>query len=98
MIVLIWIVTILILGLVFGEIRHRLNLKKKMVKNEKVNKLIDNSLTDNDIHNLSSEENYSGYIPLTVLSTRGSWRLGQDNTLNYIDFSTLRDEEYSKTL
>lgn len=98
MLILFWSITILVLGLVFGEIRYRLNHKKRLQKKEKINNLRDNSSSENDIHGLSAEDYYSDYIPLTTLSTRGSWRLGQGKALSYESFSTLRDEEYRKYL
>lgn len=98
MIILIWIIAILILGFVFGEIRHRIEHKKKMEQSNAISKLISNDSMDDSAHGISTEDKFIDFIPMATLSTRGSWRLGQGKTLSYTNFSILRNEEYSKKL
>lgn len=99
MIVLIWILCVLIIVILFGEIRFRqLKTRKKSNGVIKTGTREWSDSIDSDIDILDVEMPASSIIPSTILAKRGSWRLAQDLVLNVDDFTELSACEYSKVL
>lgn len=97
MIIVYWIISVLILAVLIGEIRFR-QLRK--IRNNKkkfdVKKWTDS--VDKDMDVLSIESFGKELVPTTKLAKRGSWRLAQDLVMSEGDFVELRECEYSKSL
>lgn len=98
MIILDWIVSVISIILVFGELRYR------YIKNGKGNnKIFQSSIEwtdsiDKDIDSLNIEMPASIMIPTTSIAKRGSWRLAQDMVMGVQDFVEMKEAEYDKYL
>ncbi|MGN1158021.1 MAG: hypothetical protein ACI4TK_17745 [Agathobacter sp.] len=94
MIILFWIISVLIISVLIGEIRfHQLkNINKKF----NIEKWTDS--IDKDIDGLSIESFGTEIVSTKKIAMRGSWRLAQDLVMNVSDFTELKECEYSKSL
>lgn len=97
MIILFWIISVVIISVLIGEVRFQ-QLKKLRNTNKKFNIEKWTDSMDKDIDNLSIESFGTELVPTTKLAMRGSWRLAQDSVMNVSDFTELRECEYSKSL
>lgn len=97
MIVLIWFIAVLIIIVLFGELRfHQLKTVRKNSKLFITEEWSDS--IDRDIDILDVEMPASSTIATTTLAMRGSWRLAQDLVINKTDFMELSACEYNKVL
>lgn len=97
MIILLWIVSVLIIAVLIGEIRfQRLRVSRNDNKKLSIRKWTDS--IDRDMDVLGIEGSETEFVPATKLAMRGSWRLAQDMVMNAGDFVELRECEYSKSL
>lgn len=98
MIIGIWIVTIICLIVVFGEIKyHCFDVKdveqaKKLFAREWIESV------DVDMEELSMEHTDDEFVSTRALAMRGSWRLAKNQVMGMKTFSDLRAEEYCKKL
>lgn len=98
MIILVWIISVISMIMVFGELRYR------YIKNDKGNNKIFQSSTewtdsiDKDIDSLSIEMPESIMIPTASIAKRGSWRLAQDMVMGVQEFVEMKEAEYCKYL
>lgn len=97
MIILFWIISVLIISVLIGEIRFQ-QLRGLKNNNKKFNIEKWTDSMDKDINGLSIESVGTELVPTTKLVMRGSWRLAQDLVMNESDFTELRECEYSKNL
>lgn len=97
MIILFWIISVLIISVLIGEIRFQ-QLRELKNTNKKFNIEKWTDSMDKDINSLSIESFGTELVPTTKLAMRGSWRLAQDLVMNVSDFTELRECEYSKSL
>lgn len=97
MIILIWFICLIIIIILFGEIRfHQLKKRKKNSAVFITKEWSDN--IDRDIDILDVEASTSSIVPTTTLAMRGSWRLAQDLVMKKSDFAELSACEYNKIL
>lgn len=97
MIILFWIIGILVIACLIGEIRFRqLRVLRSTNKRFNIGKWTDS--IDKDMDVLDIEFNETEFVPTTKLAMRGSWRLAQDSIMSTSDFAEIRDCEYSKCL
>lgn len=97
MIVVIWLVSIIFLSIIIGEIKYQYS---------KINYVNDFNFSiqdweqniDTEIKNLSIEYLNDNFVSSKKISMRGSWRLAQDKVMGMEYFSRLKQEEYSKKL
>lgn len=98
MIILFWIICILIISVLIGEIRFRqLKIARKSV-NKKFNIERWTDSIDKDVDMLEIESFGVDLVPTTKLAMRGSWRLAQDLVMSMSNFVELRECEYNKSL
>ena len=97
MIILFWIISILVIAILIGEIRFRqLRAVKSTNRDFRIGKWTDSIDKDMDVLNIECFE--TEFVSAAKLAMRGSWRLAQDLVMNVGDFMELRECEYSKNL
>ena len=97
MIIVFWIISVLIMAVLIGEIRFQW-LRALRNTNKKINFEKWTDSIDKDMDALRIEYFETEFVPTTKLEMRGSWRLAQDLVMNESDFAELRECEYSKSL
>lgn len=98
MVVLIWMLTVLALIIILGEVRYRIiEYNKKMLLAEKASLSFKDSM-DMDMDNLAMENINGDFVQLQSLEMRGSWRLAQSRYMAFDSFINMRDEEYGRKL
>lgn len=98
MIIGIWVVTIICIIIVLGEIKYRYFDKKNVIRESKA---ISKDWTDNidtDMDKLSMEHTNGEFVASQTLAMRGSWRLAQNQVMGKQTFHMLLADEYSKKL
>lgn len=97
MIILVWFLSVLIIGVLIGEIRFcQLKNSQNADKEFSIGNWTDS--IDRDMDDIDVECSQIEFVPTTKLAMRGSWRLGQDMSLDESEFEELRESEYSKSL
>lgn len=97
MIILVWMVSILVIACVIGEVRFRqLRVLRSMKKSFNIQDWRND--IDENIDSLAIESTETEFIPTTKLEVRGSWRLAQDSMMDIIDFEEIKKNEYNKFL
>lgn len=95
MVVLFWIISILLIACLIGEIRFRqLRTFSKTKRKICIGKWVNSIDKDMDVLDVESKE----FVPTTKLSMRGSWRLAQDSMMDVDNFTEIKECEYSKYL
>lgn len=98
MIILIWVVGIVGVIILGGELRFRhLKTNNKISNKHLLSKEWIDSI-DRNIGTLDIETSVSNIVPVTSLAMRGSWRLAQELVMDTKDFTELLDSEFSKNL
>lgn len=98
MIIGIWIVLIITIVIIGGELRYRCSLKEKQRDMSNVGREGWKNNIDVDLERLSTERLKGDYVPSKVLAMRGSWRLAQEQVLELSSFEELKCIEYGKML
>lgn len=98
MIIGIWIIVIICIVIIFGEIRyHFVDTKETLRENKAVSKDWKDNI-DTDMDKLSMEHTDNEFVSSRVLAMRGSWRLAQNQVMDTKNFSVSSSKEYSKML
>lgn len=98
MIIGIWIIMVICIVVVLGEIKYRyFDTKETLRENKAVSKDWKDNV-DTDLDKFSMEHTNDEFVSSQVLAMRGSWRLAQNHVMGGQTFRVLRSEEYSKML
>lgn len=96
--IFIWILSVISISLVLGELYYRYLKRKKDENNKKfdnVSSSVENSI-DVPMDKLAVES--TEIVSRIKLQMRGSWRLAKDKVLPMRSFEQSRDNEYKKML
>ena len=98
MIIGIWILMVIFLVIVFGEIKYHYFDKSKNLKENKIVCRDWEDHVDTDMDKLSMEQTDDEFVSTHALAMRGSWRLAQNQVMGRKSFHMLRSQEYNKML
>lgn len=96
--IFIWILSVISISLVLGELYYRYLKRKKDENNKKLNNVsssVENSI-DVPMDKLAVES--TEIVSRIKLQMRGSWRLAKDKVLLMRSFEQSKDNEYRKML
>lgn len=98
MIIVIWIIAIMGLALIIGEIKYRFEYRKGGSVNQNIFMRSWNDSIDRDIDALLMEQLDDDFVSSKVLSMRGSWRLAHNQVMDAKLFESMLIDEYSRKL
>ena len=94
----IWILTVISIIIVFGEIKYRFFEKREIITgNKEVFKDWKENM-DKDLDELSMEHASGKFVSSRSLAMRGSWRVAQNQVMEIPMFDAIKAEEYRKML
>lgn len=98
MIIVVWIVIVVCIAAVMGEVKYRcFDDRKKYAAYEMVSMDWEDHI-NHDMDSLSVEDSDDQFVRLQVLAMRGSWRLAKNQVMSRQMFHILRAQEYAKML
>lgn len=96
--IFIWILSVISISLVLGELYYRYLKRKKDESNKKFNDVSSSVECSIDVPMDKLTVESTDIVPRSKLQMRGSWRLAKDKVLPMHSFEQSRNNEYRKML
>lgn len=96
--IFIWVLSVILISLVLGELYYRYLKRKKYENNKKINNVSSSAESSIDIPMEKLAVESTEIVSRNKIQMRGSWRLAKDKVLPMRSFEHSRDNEYKKML